>query len=211
MTDKNVDRGRSHNSELIRVNTMIKIALLAAMAGLLMVIFKFPLPFAPPFMTVDFGDVPTLIAGFALGPVAGIITVILKNLINVILNGTTTAFVGELSNIIVGSVFVGVSATVYKKHRDRKHAIIGLAVGLLCMTIVATLSNYFVVFPLYAKAFGMPLEGFVGTVPAANTLVKSYKGVMVFAVVPFNLVKGLLNSLVTVAIYKYISNIFKKF
>lgn len=210
MTDR-TKRMNASNAQLTKVNTMVKIALLSAMAAVLMVIFKFPLPFAPAFMTVDFGDVPTLVAGFALGPVAGIITVILKNLINLIISGTQTAFVGELSNIIVGSIFVGVSALIYQNHRNRKYAAIGLIVGVILMSIVATLSNYYVVFPLYAKAFKMPLEAFVSMVPKSNTLVTSFKDIMIFAVVPFNIVKGLLNSMVTILIYKYISNVFKKF
>lgn len=204
------DLTKERNTELRKVNNMVKIGLLSALAGVLMLVFKFPLPFAPAFMTVDFGDVPSLIAGFALGPLAGIVTVIIKNVINVIFNGTLTAFVGELSNIIVGSAFVGFSAIIYKKHRTRKAAIIGLVVGLLSMTVIATLSNYFVVFPLYAKAFGIPIQALVDMTSQVNSSVSTFEGVMLFAVVPFNLVKGALNAIVTIFIYKYISNIFKK-
>lgn len=191
MTD-NAKKMRASDAQYTKVNTMVKIALLAAMAGVLMVIFKFPLPFAPPYMTVDFGDVPTLIAGFALGPVSGVITVILKNLINLMLNGSTTGGVGELSNIIVGSTFVVLSSVIYQRDKTRKNAALGLFVGLLGMTALATLSNYFIIFPLYK----VPVESF---------------GWLASFVVPFNLVKGALNGLLTLAIYKYISNIFKKF
>ncbi len=204
------DLTKERNKEFKKVNKMVKIGLLAALAGVLMLVFKFPLPFAPPFMTVDFGDVPSLIAGFALGPIAGIITVIIKNIINVMFNGTMTAFVGEFSNMIVGSAFVGISALVYKKHKTRKHAIFGLAVGLICMTLIATLSNYFVVFPLYAKAFGIPIQALVDQAAMVNARVSSFEALMLFAVVPFNLVKGALNALVTIFIYKYISDIFKR-
>lgn len=204
------DLSKERNKEFKKVNNMVKIGLLAALAGVLMLVFKFPLPFAPPFMTVDFGDVPSLIAGFALGPIAGIITVIIKNIINVMFNGTMTAFVGEFSNIIVGSAFVGISALVYKKHKTRKYAIFGLAVGLICMTLIATLSNYFVVFPLYAKAFGIPIQALVDQAAMVNAKVSSFEALMLFAVVPFNLVKGALNALVTIFIYKYISDIFKR-
>lgn len=204
------DLTKERNADLRKVNNMVKIGLLSALAGLLMLVFKFPLPFAPPFMTVDFGDVPSLIAGFALGPVAGIITVIIKNIINLIFNGTLTAFVGEFSNVIVGSAFVGISALIYKKHRSRKAALKGLVIGLLAMTLIATLSNYFVVFPLYAKAFGIPIQALVDMTTKVNSSVSTFEGVMLFAVIPFNLAKGALNALVTIFIYKYISNIFKK-
>ncbi|MGF0039565.1 ECF transporter S component [Peptoniphilaceae bacterium SGI.131] len=192
------------------VNTMVKIAIFAAMAGLLMLV-KFPLPFAFHFMTVDFGDVATLVSGFALGPIAGVVTVVLKNVVNVMLNGTTTAYVGELSNIIVGSTFVFISSYIYSKNKTRKNAAVGLVLGVVAMTLLATLSNYFIIFPIYAKAFGMPLEGFVPMVQSVNPLADSYLKLMVFAVAPFNIVKGLLNALVTLLIYKRISIIFKKF
>ncbi|MDU7560516.1 MAG: ECF transporter S component, partial [Finegoldia magna] len=83
--------------------TMVKISILGAISALLM-IFKFPLPFAPPFMTVDIGDLGVLISGFALGPVAGVLTSAVKILLNFIINGTTTGGVGELSNFILSSV-----------------------------------------------------------------------------------------------------------
>lgn len=179
------------SKDLLRVETMVKMAILAAMAGVLMVVLKFPYP-AAPYMKIDFGDVPTLIGGFALGPIAGVITVVLKNLINLLLNGTDTAYVGELSNIIVGSTFVLASSLIYQRKRTFKYAVIGLIVGIIAMTILATLSNYFFIFPLY----GMPVESF-----------KWLAGL----VIPFNLIKGVLNALVTILLYKSISNIFRRF
>ncbi|NLW53126.1 MAG: ECF transporter S component [Tissierellia bacterium] len=194
-----------------KTNTMVKIAIFAAMAAILM-LFSFPIPFAPPFMKIDFADVATLVSGFALGPIAGVITVILKNIINLLLNGTTTAYVGELSNIIVNSTFVLVSSLYYNRNRTFKNAVIGLVLGVIAMTIVATLSNYFVIFPLYAKAmYGGDVNGFVELIQPINSMADSFMNIMIFAVVPFNIVKGILNAGVTILIYKKISSIFKKF
>lgn len=196
---------------VMSTNTMVKIAIFASMAAILM-IFSFPIPFAPPFMKIDFADVATLVSGFALGPVAGVITVLLKNIINILINGTTTAYVGELSNIIVNSTFVLVSSIYYNRNRTFKNAIIGLILGVIAMTIVATLSNYFIIFPLYAKAmFGGDVNGFVKIVEPINSLADSFINIMLFAVVPFNIVKGILNAGVTILIYKKISSIFRKF
>lgn len=194
---------------ILSIGNMAKMAIFAATAGVLM-LFKFPLPFSPAFMTVDFSDVATLVSGFVLGPVSGIITVVLKNLINLILNGTMTAYVGELSNIIVGSTFVGVASFIYQKHKSKKSAIIGLIAGVIAMTTLATLSNYFIIFPMYAKIMHIELDGFVSMVPAFNSIVKSYKDVILFAVVPFNIVKGFLNAIVTFLVYKKISKFMKK-
>jgi len=188
-------------ARVFSIGNMTKIAIFSAVAGVLM-LFKFPIPIAPAFMTVDFGDVASLVAGFVLGPISGIITVVMKNIINLILNGTMTAYVGELSNIIVGSTFVGVASLIYYKNKTRKSAIIGLIVGIIAMTILATLSNYFIIFPIYAKVMHIDLEGFVEFAPK---FVKSYKELMVLSVVPFNLIKGTLNAIVTVFIYKKIS------
>lgn len=193
--------------EILSIGNMTKMSIFAALSGILM-LFKFPLPFAPSFMTVDFGDVATLMSGFVLGPISGIITVILKNLINLILNGTTTAYVGELSNIIVGSVFVATSSAIYQRNKTKKMAMIGIVVGIIAMTLVATLSNYFVIFPIYAKVYGMEVEGFINFIPK-NDLVKTYKDMILMAVVPFNIVKGILNGFVTFVTYKKVSAFMK--
>lgn len=196
-----------NNKRILSTSNLVKISMFAAAAGLL-TMFKFPIPIAPPFMTVDFGDVATLISGFALGPISGLITVVMKNIINLLLNGTTTAYVGELSNAIVGCVFVGTASIIYQRGKSRKSAIIGLVLGIITMTIVATMSNYFVIFPLYAKAMGKELIDFVKFMPP-NNYIHSFMDLILFAVVPFNIVKGALNSIVTILIYKHISRIIK--
>lgn len=190
--------------EIFSIGNMSKMAIFAAISGILM-LFKFPIPLAPNFMTIDFSDVATLISGFILGPISGAITVILKNIINLMLNGTTTAYVGELSNTIIGITFVVVSSLVYKKHKDRKHAVIGLVIGILLMTLVASLSNYFFIFPLYARVYNIPLDGFTSFLPEGISYIGNFRELMLFAVVPFNIIKGALNAVVTFLIYKKVS------
>lgn len=200
----------SRQERVLSTSNMVKMAIFAAMAGVLM-LFKFPIPIAPAFMTVDFGDVATLMSGFVLGPVSGVITVFLKIMLNLILNGTTTAYVGEVSNFIVGSIFVFISSYIYNKYKTKKSALIGLTFGIIAMTMVATLSNYFVIFPLYAKALGMgSVDAFVNTMPNAG-YINTYLDLILFAVVPFNLVKGTLNALVTFLTYKRVSKVMKGF
>lgn len=195
--------------EVFSISNMVKISIFAAIAGVLM-LFKFPIPIAPPFMTVDFSDVATLVSGFILGPVSGVITVVLKNLINLMLNGTTTAYVGELSNIIVGSTFVVVSSLIYSHKKTKKTAILGLIFGVIGMSVIVTLSNYFVIFPIYAKVFHIPVDGFVKFVPKSYNIVKNYYDLMILSVLPFNIVKGTLNAIVTFLVYKKVSKAMKK-
>ena len=198
----------SSQERILSISNMVKIAIFAALAGVLM-LFKFPIPIAPSFMTVDFGDVATLMSGFVLGPISGVITVFLKILLNLILNGTTTAYVGEVSNFIVGSIFVLVSSLIYSRHKTKKSALIGLLIGIISMTFIATLSNYFVIFPLYAKALGMgSVDAFVNTMPNIG-YINSYLDLILFAVVPFNLIKGIFNALVTFLTYKKVSKVMK--
>ena len=185
--------------------TMVRISILGAISALLM-IFKFPLPFAPPFMTVDIGDLGVLISGFALGPVAGVLTSAVKILLNFIINGTTTGGVGELSNFILSSVFVVVASSIYNKGKSRKSAITGLVFGVLAYTIVACISNYFVIFPLY----GINLVDFTKEFAKVNSLASTPLMFVLFSIVPFNIVKGIIVSAVTIALYKPISRFLKK-
>ena len=131
--------------------TMVKISVLGVISFILM-FFEIPLPWlAPPFMKIDISDLPSLIGSFAIGPMAGVIIQLLKNVLNVLIEGSTTGGVGELANFVVGSAFAYTAGFVYYKKKTFKRAIIGLILGTTVMTLVITLANYFVMFPLYAK------------------------------------------------------------
>ena len=192
---------------ILTTNNMTKIAVFGSLAGVLM-LFKFPLPIAPAFMTVDLSDVSTLVSGFVLGPFSGVITVIIKNLINLIIQGTQTFYIGELSNTIVGSIFVYTASKIYFRNKTKKRAIIGLVLGIFSMTILATASNYFIIFPLYAKVMGVELSAFVSMMPP-NSYINSFLDLILYAIIPFNIIKGTINALVTVLIYKQISRLVK--
>lgn len=188
----------------IKLRNLVKVGILSAMSFILMFI-QFPIPIAPPFMKVDLADVPALIGGFSMGPVYGVLIQLIKNILN--LTKTSTGGVGEMSNFIVGGLFVFVASFIYQKRKTKKTATIGLILGMLVMTLVATFSNAFVIFPLYGKAMGIPMEAFVDMTSKVNGLVKSYFSLMVFAIVPFNLVKGSIEIIVTKLLYKHVSDI----
>ena len=189
--------------------TMVKVSLLAVIAALLMFI-QTPIPMALPFMKLDLADLPSLIAGFALGPVAGIVVVLLKNLLHLVIQGTTTAYVGELSNFFVNGVYVLASALIYRAHKTKKRALMGLVVGGLVMTIAATCSNYFVIFPLYSKLYGLPMDQIIAIGSKVNPWVADYRTMMLFAVVPFNLVKAIVTGFLAMLLYKPLSPILHK-
>lgn len=195
-----------NRSKTFSLNSVVKVGILAAFSYILMFI-QMPIPIAPPFMKVDLADVPALIGGFAMGPWYGVLIQLIKNLLN--LSKTTTGGVGELSNFIVGAIFVYVSASIYKNRKTKKTALFALSMGVIAMTAVATLSNAFVVFPTYAKVMGIDLNVFVGMTSKTNGLVKSYFSLMVLSIAPFNIVKGAIASIVTDLIYKRVSPIIK--
>ena len=189
------------------LDRLVKVGILAALAYVLMFV-QMPIPIAPPFMKLDLADVPALIGGFAMGPWYGVLIQLIKNVLN--LSKTMTGGVGELSNFIVGSTYVLVSAYIYKNKKTKKTSIIALAFGVLAMTALATLSNAFIVFPVYGKVMHMDLEAFAGMV-GGNGLVNNYFTLMVFSIAPFNIIKGTVEAVVTELIYKRISPIIKSY
>lgn len=192
--------------EDFNTRTMVKISVLGVIALILMLL-DFPLWFTPPFIKFDVSDVPSLIGAFALGPMAGVIIQFVKNLLKILVVGTNTAAVGELANFIVGSVFAYTAGLIYYKEKTFKNAIIGLIAGTITMTIVISVLNYYVMIPFYAKAFGMPLDKIVTISGAVNKYVVDLKSLIIYAIVPFNLLKGIVVSLVTILLYKRVSPI----
>ena len=196
-----------NSSSMIRTKDMTKVGMLSVIAFILMY-FQLPITFvAPPFMKLDISDLPVLMGAFTMGPVFGIIIAALKNIMHIIFKGTMTAGIGELSNFLISSTFAFVSAYFYRKHRTYKGAIISLTLGVLAMTCLAMLSNYFVVFPLYAKV--MPMDAIIEMGSAITPRITGLFSMMIYSVLPFNLIKGFTTSAVMMLVYKKISPIFK--
>ena len=167
-------------------------AMLSAVAFILMFI-EFPLPMLiPSFVKMDFSDLPALLGAFALGPVYGVVISFMKNLLHIIIKGTSTACVGELCNFMLGAVFSAVAGFVYKRHKSRKTAILGAIAGAAVMAVFSVPSNYFITYPAYVQFYHMPLEAILGMyqaiLPSADSLIKC----LVIFNMPFTLVKGLL-------------------
>lgn len=190
------------------IQTMAKIGVLAAISGVLMY-FEFPLPFAPPFYEIDFSEVPVLVGTFAMGPMAGVFIELIKILIKLALKGSMTAGVGEVANFCIGCAFILPAGILYRQKKTKKHAIMGLGLGVFCMTVAGSLLNAFVLLPTYARAFGMPIEVLVEMGTKVNEHIQSLTTFILFAVVPFNLFKGILISLVVILLYKKISLILR--
>ena len=200
MSTKVMTRQNEKNRNKIR--TMAQIGMLSAIATVLM-LFEIPLPFAPSFYEIDFSEVPILIGSFAMGPLAGAAIELIKILLNFAINGTMTAGVGEIANFLIGC------SLIYHKKHTRTGAVAGMAAGTVFMTVVGCFLNAFVLLPAYAKAFGMPIDGLVGMGTAVNKHITDLKTFVILAVGPFNLLKGVLVSLIVFLVYKKISPILK--
>lgn len=187
--------------------TMVKVSIMAVIAFILM-FFEFPLLWiAPPFIKIDISDLPALLGAFAMGPMVGVIIQLLKNVLNVVLEGSTTGGVGEFANFVVGSAFAYTAGAIYFKKKTFGRAIAGLLIGTVVMTVVITLANYFFIFPFYAKLFGMPIQTLVDMGAGISSKITDLWTLMLYSIVPFNLLKGILLSAITILLYKKVSPI----
>ena len=182
------------------------VAMAAAVGGVLMCL-ELPLFFAPSFYKLDFSELPVLIASFYLGPVAGVTTELLKVVIKLLLKGTTTAFVGDFANFVVGCTFVLPASIIYHTHKTKKTAIVGMATGTLIMTIFGSLFNAVYLLPTFSALFGMPMEAIIGMAQEVNPAITNVSTLVLMAVVPFNLLKGIVVSTITYLLYKRLERV----
>ena len=193
----------------IKTRKLVEIGMLGAIATVLM-LFEFPIPFiAPPFYELDFSEVPVLVGAFALGPMAGATIELVKILINLLINGTATAFVGEIGNYLLGCSFIIPAALIYKNRKTKKNALIAMVIGTIVMTVFGCFLNAYILLPTYATAFGMPIDAIVGMGSAINANINDVMTFVIIAVAPFNIIKGIVVSVITLLIYKHISPILK--
>lgn len=185
------------------------IAMFSAIAAVLMYI-EIPLPFAPPFYQIDLSEIPILICTFYLGPVAGVVCEFVKIMLKLLLKGTSTAFVGDFANFAVGCAMVLPASVIYHCKKTKRTALIGLAAGTLVMTVFGSLFNAVYLLPKFAQLYGMPLDAIVAMGTNVNKAISSVSTLVLFAVVPFNLIKGVLVSTVTMLLYKRVALLLKK-
>ena len=184
------------------------VGVFSAISAVLM-LFEVALPFAPSFYELYFSEIPVMICAFSLGPVAGVTAELCKVLLKLVLKGTSTAFVGDFANFVVGCTLVLPASILYYMKKTKKMAIAGLAVGTVVMTIFGSAFNGFYLLPKFSQLFGMPMDAIIGMGTAINPKIKSVWTLVCFAVAPFNILKGAAVSVVTVLLYKHISPILK--
>lgn len=197
-------------TEKTRMTTSIrKIAVTAILAAVAAVIqlLEIPLPFIPEFIKLDFSELPALIASFVVSPLAGIPVCLVKNIIK--LSTTSSAGVGELCNFLLGVAMVVPAGFIYKFKKTRKGALIGCLVGCAVSAGLSLFVNYFISYPVYYQLLA-PEEVVLGLYQAINPNVKSIWEALIIFNIPFTFFKMLIDSAITFAIYKPLSNALKK-
>ena len=204
-----VEKKKTGNTErILTTRKLTMIGMFSAIAAILM-IFEFPLPFAPAFYKLDFSEIPVLITAFAFGPVAGVMVEFCKIVLNLLMDSTTTAFVGELANFMVGCSFILPASIIYLHKKNRKTAIIGCIVGTICLTVFGTSFNAIYLVPKFAELYGMPLDAIIGMGTAINPAITDLTTLVMFAVAPLNILKGVSVSVITMLVYKKLSRFMK--
>ncbi len=196
------------DSTALTTRKVVVIGLFSAVSVLLMLI-EIPVFFAPGFYKLDLSDLPAVIGGFAFGPMTGVLIEFIKILLKLVIKGTSTAFVGELANFVVGCSYVLPASIIYIFKKSRKNALLACAVGSIVITIVGSSLNAFYLLPAFAVLYGMPIDALIGMGTAVNPAITNIFTFVLFAVAPLNLVKGALITGVTVAVYKKLSPILK--
>ena len=192
-----------NQKRMFNVRNVVLIGMFSALAAVLETL-QIQVPFAPPFYKLDFAELPVLVGGFAMGPVPAMLIAVVKNLLKLLINGTSTFYVGEVANAL-GSMLLSVpAALIYRRHKTKKVAMAALAVSVVIAVIGAVFINCFLTIPTYAIAFG-GMENIIAMGTAVNPAITNLYTFAIFAIVPFNLLKCSLNALVTVLVYKRIS------
>ena len=181
------------------VFVMTRCGILAAMA---VILYYIEIPVVA-FYKLDLSTLPAILAGFAMGPLPGVAVVIIKNLVHML--GTSTACVGELADIIMSSCFVIPASLIYRRHKDRKSAVLSMLIGTVLMTIAGVLVNYFILIPAYQTLMNLPLEVIVDMGTKVWSYIDNKVKLVIFITAPFNMLKGTVLSVVTYLLYKRVS------
>ncbi len=185
---------------------LVVAAMLSAVAFVLMYI-KFPIPvLIPSFVKMDISDLPTLLGAFALGPVYGIIISFIKAVLNALIEGTTTGYVGELCNFLLGAVFSFSAGVIYQIKKNKRSALIGAIVGSVIMGVLSLPINYYLTYPLYINLyFGGNADNCLALYQVILPFVNSLTQCLIIFNIPFTILKGLLCSAICFVIYKPLS------
>ncbi len=203
--------GKKRIGDTERILTTRKIVIIGIFSAIsaILYVLDFPVFFAPDFYKLDFSELPALIGAFAFGPVTGVMIEFIKQILKLLLKGTSTAFVGDLANFVIGCSFILPASILYYFKKGKKMALLSCLTGSLVITVFGSLFNAIYLLPAFAALYGAPMEALIGAGTAINPAITNITTFVLFAVAPLNLVKGIMISVITMLVYKPLSPVLK--
>lgn len=190
----------------IKTRDLTMIAMLGAICCILLHI-DFPLPFMPPFMNFDLAGLVELIGGFAMGPLQAVCIILIKILLKLATEGTSSAFTGELQNFLLSCAYVLPPVILYHRNKSKKTAMIGMGIGSVFCSVVAIFTNLYIIIPFYMTLMGQEMDYFIQMCGEVNPMVQNAFTFVILGVLPFNLIKCGINSIGALVLYKRLSPI----
>ena len=200
-------RKELENSRM-KVKKIAFIGLMGAVSAVLMLL-RFPIPFMPPFLSFDLSGVMEMMGGLMFGPMEALCIIVVKILLQLVMQGSMSLGTGELQNFILSSAYVLPAVLIYHRKKTKKSAIAGMAVSSIIVAVVAVITNLYLIIPFYVKLFGMSMDDIISMCSAVNPAMKDTASLVIFGLVPFNLIKYGATSVVTFIIYKRLSGVIR--
>ena len=199
---------KSRDDARMKVKKIAFIGLMGAVSAVLM-LFRFPIPFMPPFLSFDLSGLMEMLGGFMFGPMAAACIIVVKILLQLVMQGSFSLGTGELQNLILSCSYVLPALIIYHRNKTKKMAITGMAVSTIFVSVMAVFTNLYLIIPFYVKLFGMSMDDIITMCRTVNPAMKNVTSMAVFGLLPFNLIKYGVTSLVTFIVYKRLSRVIK--
>ena len=183
-------------------NTMFNLTRCGLLSAMAVILFYIEIPIVA-FYKLDLSTLPAILADFAMGPLQGVAVIIVKNLVHML--GTSTACVGEIADILMSCAFVVPASLYYRRHKDRKSALVAMLLGSVAMVVVSVLVNYFILIPAYQVLMNLPLAVIIGMGQKVFSFIDTTVELVLAITAPFNILKAAVLSVVTYLLYKRVS------
>lgn len=200
-------RGTNHAVH-VQVRRIAFVGLMGAVSTVLMLL-RFPLPFLPPFMSFDLSGVMEIMGGYMFGPVGAFFVIVVKILLQLVIQGSLSFGTGELQGLILSCAYVMPATALYQWKKSKKTAVIGMAVSTAAVSVTAVFTNLYMIIPFYAKLANMTMDDIVAMCTAVNPAMKDAASMVILGILPFNLIKYGATSIVTFFVYKRLSKVIR--
>lgn len=213
-TQSQETRSRAAGEQGVRQRSKVRqiafVGLMGAVSAVLMLL-RFPIPFLPPFLSFDLSGLMEIMGGFMFGPAAAFGIIVVKILLQLVMQGSFSFGTGEVQNLILSCTYVLPALLVYQRSKTKRMAAAGMTVSTVVVSVVAVFTNLYMIIPFYVKLFGMSMEDIISMCNAVNPAMKNAATMAVWGILPFNLLKYGVTSVLAFLLYKRLSRMVKGF